>query len=77
MEIYQNKTLEGLLAFIVTTYTLTKALTYLYGGRDTGLRMFIVAVGCGMAELFSGNADNVATLLAYWVIQNRTSDIFE
>ena len=74
IKLYRNKTFEGLLAFVVTTYCLMKLINNFDGAKDSPLHVLIVAIACGVTELFSGNADNVTTLLVYWLVQSRSSD---
>jgi len=56
---------------MVTAYLLFKLLKrfseILSGNYD-----LLIAFGCGLAELWSGNADNVTTLLLFWVIHLTT-----
>lgn len=75
IRIFQNKTLEGLLAFVTTVYCLLTALNMWYELKESKVHMLVVAIACGITEVFSGNADNVTTLLVYWVLQSRSNYI--
>ena len=72
IRIYRSKTLQGLLAFIATVYCFMILLNNYYGGKDSNV--LVVAIACGVTEIFSGNADNVTTLLVYWLLQSTFSN---
>ena len=56
---------------MVTAYLLLKLLKRFYIAQ-WGNHDLLLAFGCGLAELWSGNADNVTTLLLFWVVNLST-----
>ena len=62
IKIYGEKTLEGTLSFALTFLASLMIL------QDWKVADIIIAVGCSLAELLSGDADNLATLYTYYVL---------
>lgn len=72
LRIKGNKTIEGSVAFALTMIISTSTIiSYEHPEGMTLTQIscqFVSAVLCSMTELFSGDADNLATLLTYYLV---------
>ena len=63
-KIYGKKSLEGLIAFIITTC----AAIYIWGLAFNIEFILSASVLCGLIEVFSGDVDNIALPLGFILI---------
>ena len=66
IKISKTKTLQGLFGFVMTAYILFK-VSNIWSNREEIKNDLLLALVCGFAEVWSGDTDNVATLLVYWL----------
>ena len=76
LRIYGKKTIEGSVAFALTMIVSTSTLISYANPEGMTLKQiscqFVCAILCSTTELFSGDADNLATLVTYFI----TSSVF-
>ncbi len=64
VKIFKGKTLEGTAAFILTCFLGSYMLIPL-----NVTQLIILSTVCGLGELLGGDADNIITILAYYLVR--------
>lgn len=67
IKLFKGKTLEGTLAFIVTLFLWIISIDIDSGRSFFIFKTLLVSLSCSMAELFGGDADNLLTLMVYYL----------